>query len=401
MNTLLLSLALASLEYSGGLYYDQAINACLPLSGGTITGPATLASGGSLSVNNGAYILYKDGACAYWGTDSDYFLCYDNAGQKVTWTTTNSDGGGTDKVLWSADDGFGSLIAGGGVVATGAVAANYTAVDDSLACSTYGITGLPRTNTTDPRGLVLRPQPCNANDGTCAASDVVLYGGQDTSTIAIDGADPSVSCAGDNDSVTFSVYDTNGDLVTVTITEGNAGGGVTWTATASVADTCASLATAISNHSTLGTYLSAVCSSPSVQITLKPTAGSLVMAESTAGCTTEAEGTRGMILLGPPFSAGGFITLGFVGDEDSGIRYSGANDWNIDAGGAGLLRFQSTSVSVGASIQFSPGTVAFASLGTPSNGVIYYCSDCTIANPCAGSGTGAIAKRLNGVWVCN
>lgn len=43
----------------------------------------------------------------------------------------------------------------------------------------------------------------------------------------------------------------------------------------------------------------------------------------------------------------------------------------------------------------------FSALGTPTNGVSVYCSDCTIANPCAGSGTGAIAKRLNGVWVCN
>lgn len=43
----------------------------------------------------------------------------------------------------------------------------------------------------------------------------------------------------------------------------------------------------------------------------------------------------------------------------------------------------------------------FASLGTPSNGTFLYCSDCTIANPCAGAGTGAFAKRLNGAWVCN
>lgn len=43
----------------------------------------------------------------------------------------------------------------------------------------------------------------------------------------------------------------------------------------------------------------------------------------------------------------------------------------------------------------------FASLGTPVNGTVHYCPDCTIANPCAGSGTGAIAKRLNGAWVCN
>lgn len=62
----------------------------------------------------------------------------------------------------------------------------------------------------------------------------------------------------------------------------------------------------------------------------------------------------------------------------------------------------STGVSVhdmGAPVK--PGTSTFASLGTPANGVMTYCSDCTIANPCAGAGTGAIAKRLNGVWVCN
>lgn len=47
------------------------------------------------------------------------------------------------------------------------------------------------------------------------------------------------------------------------------------------------------------------------------------------------------------------------------------------------------------------GAYVYAGLGTPSNGSIVFCSDCTIANPCAGSGTGAIAKRLNGVWVCN
>jgi hypothetical protein len=44
----------------------------------------------------------------------------------------------------------------------------------------------------------------------------------------------------------------------------------------------------------------------------------------------------------------------------------------------------------------------FANIGViGTNGQIGYCSDCTIANPCASGGTGAIAKRLNGVNVCN
>ena len=43
----------------------------------------------------------------------------------------------------------------------------------------------------------------------------------------------------------------------------------------------------------------------------------------------------------------------------------------------------------------------FASLPGSPNGSILYCSDCTIANPCASGGNGALAKRLNGAWVCN
>lgn len=44
---------------------------------------------------------------------------------------------------------------------------------------------------------------------------------------------------------------------------------------------------------------------------------------------------------------------------------------------------------------------SFSQLGTPTNGFFTYCTDCTITAVCAGVGTGAFAKRLNGVWVCN
>lgn len=50
---------------------------------------------------------------------------------------------------------------------------------------------------------------------------------------------------------------------------------------------------------------------------------------------------------------------------------------------------------------FSPGTFAAATLPAAANGSFAYCSDCTVADPCAGGGTGAFAKRLAGVWVCN
>jgi len=60
-----------------------------------------------------------------------------------------------------------------------------------------------------------------------------------------------------------------------------------------------------------------------------------------------------------------------------------------------------TSIGRAAAGIFTFTPVLFANLGTPAAGAFAYCSDCTIANPCAGAGTGALAKRLNGVWVCN
>jgi hypothetical protein len=50
-------------------------------------------------------------------------------------------------------------------------------------------------------------------------------------------------------------------------------------------------------------------------------------------------------------------------------------------------------------VTYSPTT--FVNLGTPAAGTVTYCSNCTIANPCASGGTGAIAKYLNSTWVCN
>ena len=44
--------------------------------------------------------------------------------------------------------------------------------------------------------------------------------------------------------------------------------------------------------------------------------------------------------------------------------------------------------------------VAFANLPTV-NGSLTYCTNCNIANPCTAGGTGAYAKRLSGVNVCN
>ncbi|MGH9523059.1 MAG: hypothetical protein ACRD3E_11075, partial [Terriglobales bacterium] len=94
---------------------------------------------------------------------------------------------------------------------------------------------------------------------------------------------------------------------------------------------------------------------------------------------------------------------------------SDANDYGAGVDGVWLKR----SAGLGGAIWMYPGTAGlqvgakvvaptvqlsatlFAALGTPADGTILYCSDCTVASPCAGSGTGALAKRLAGAWVCN
>jgi hypothetical protein len=62
-----------------------------------------------------------------------------------------------------------------------------------------------------------------------------------------------------------------------------------------------------------------------------------------------------------------------------------------------ILNDTSLTMSVPIILQSS----TFSALGNPANGTLVYCSDCTVASPCAAGGTGALAKRLNAVWVCN
>lgn len=49
-------------------------------------------------------------------------------------------------------------------------------------------------------------------------------------------------------------------------------------------------------------------------------------------------------------------------------------------------------------------SVAFAGLGTPTNGTLQYCSDCQVTSgsndTCIASGSGAIASRIGGAWKC-
>lgn len=93
-----------------------------------------------------------------------------------------------------------------------------------------------------------------------------------------------------------------------------------------------------------------------------------------------------------------------VGTTEFGIGLAGEPHIDAVAGGTEInFRIAGTDALVvsgaGGALRFTGLT--FATLGAPANGTVVYCSDCTIAAPCAGGGTGALAKRLNGAWVCN
>lgn len=94
-----------------------------------------------------------------------------------------------------------------------------------------------------------------------------------------------------------------------------------------------------------------------------------------------------------------------IDDVPRGFVLTDANitAYIVGPGALGREEIYSTSASIPKFInsQFQLLNTPFATLGTPLNGTFTYCNNCTVANPCASGGTGAFAKRLNGVWVCN
>lgn len=222
-----------------------------------------------------------------------------------------------------------------------------------------GIAGGNSTSTTDPSGFMVRPAGCWPGDGTCTASELCMAGGQDTTTIAIDGADPSVSCAGDNDTVSVIVCDRNCACATTVLTEGT-----DWEASAVVADTCTSLASAVDGVA----GVSASCTSPNVRLVLEPTHSATFLAESTAGCTTVDDGTLGpVIVLNDNTNAVGAGLIfrygpGTAGTDEGHIYHTG-NTFHIiqrDSGGMvlGAPSFGFSTAAGGATAVAITGTLS-------------------------------------------
>jgi len=134
--------------------------------------------------------------------------------------------------------------------------------------------------------------------------------------------------------------------------------------------------------------------------------------------------------------AGGHFQYGITADDTStgmisdviindnrGIPYS--YGLNLGTGSFVVANYMPMGLasSAGYSDHFTAGSLVSNYLGgltaalisgeAMANGTVIYCSDCTVTNPatctsnrltscvCAGSGSGAFAKRVNGNWYCN
>lgn len=114
-------------------------------------------------------------------------------------------------------------------------------------------------------------------------------------------------------------------------------------------------------------------------------------------------------------TAGGHQGIGlFVVSTGS----AATNDWAlftpIGDNWLGVGNTYARRITLGCAATVQICTDDFTSLDTQPNGTMKYCTNCTVAIPascsnitntaactCSAGGTGAIAKRINGVWLCN
>lgn len=92
------------------------------------------------------------------------------------------------------------------------------------------------------------------------------------------------------------------------------------------------------------------------------------------------------------WTGGGILAGAPTGGDKGAGTINAVSHWTN-----GLQTTTASGAIVNASVTFNSG------LGNTltTDGMQVYCSTCNIANPCTGGGTGAMAKRLNGVFVCN
>jgi hypothetical protein len=118
-------------------------------------------------------------------------------------------------------------------------------------------------------------------------------------------------------------------------------------------------------------------------------------------------GTAGKALelyFQPGGNTGGWVSIGNYISSTLTNPYTGVQPTMsvgnvINRNDAAVNTLLDMSLRLGGSVVAA--ALSAAPYNTATNGHVLYCSDCTIASPCAGGGTGALAKRLNAQWICN
>jgi len=120
----------------------------------------------------------------------------------------------------------------------------------------------------------------------------------------------------------------------------------------------------------------------------------------TAGVCYSSSGQENLVRLVCDTGAAGWVALSDAPAAGSGNTYDLSL---IGTATLGVLSARSTArVNAQTSSSFTVfGGGDFLSLGNPPNGAVSYCSNCRVANPCVAGGAGALAKRINGTWICN
>lgn len=194
----------------------------------------------------------------------------------------------------------------------------------------------------------------------------------------------------------------------------------TWTAIGSGGGSVTSVSVTTANG--VSGVVANPTTTPAITITLAAITPTTIVASGNVTLTGAVAGVKSLQINNTSNNAGAVSRILFTNDAAVNGYISlfsstfGAGLASVFGFGAdGIMQFTTTANPIrfftdggttSALLLNSTGTMTLftltqATLGTPANGTIVYCSDCTIANPCAGAGTGALAKRLNGVWVCN
>lgn len=124
----------------------------------------------------------------------------------------------------------------------------------------------------------------------------------------------------------------------------------------------------------------------------------------TVNGATTLNAILGDVYAGTSGSNDGYWQWQNSGSPTTRVAYSGYDSSNVQQI---KLDPSSSILSGGAtgglveSMAFQGSGVTFANLGTPAAGVMVWCSNCTVANPCTGAGSGAWAFRTAAAaWNC-